>query len=87
MKYNEYELREKVHEIVNSIIQKEETSIIYDDSTDLIEDQILSSLSMIEVLVEFEEFLGKEIIDDSVGIRNISTINGIVSTAIKNLPA
>ncbi|MCO7127525.1 hypothetical protein NIE88_17345 [Sporolactobacillus shoreicorticis] len=73
----ETDLRTFIRKKINSkaLIQSN-----YDDDTDLFSSKIISSLFLVELIVEVENMAKIEIITDDVSVRDLSTINNIIKT-------
>lgn len=71
---------EKTRRLIGDNIRKLETAKgkVIDDNTNLLEEGILDSISMISIIEFLEELAQVEIYDDDFNIENFESINSIV---------
>lgn len=73
------ELYAFVHQKIQSLGEKAD----FDDDTELVENMIISSLSLITLLAGIEEYVGRDIITDDFGIEDFTSVNKIMSSVQK----
>ena len=71
---SELEIEKNVDEIVRKYASKE-----YTKDTDLIENGILESLTLVEIVIEIENRMGIKIGIDFINVENFSTLNSIIA--------
>lgn len=71
---------EKTRRLIGDNIRKLETAKgkVIDDNTNLLEEGILDSISMMSIIEFLEELAQVEIYDDDFNIENFESINSIV---------
>ena len=71
---------EKTRRLIGDKIRKLETAKgkVIDDNTNLLEEGILDSISMMSIIEFLEELAQVEIYDDDFNIENFESINSIV---------
>ena len=71
---------EKTRRLIGDYIRKLETAKgkVIDDNTNLLEEGILDSISMMSIIEFLEELAQVEIYDDDFNIENFESINSIV---------
>ena len=71
---------EKTRRLIGDNIRKLETAKgkVLDDNTNLLEEGILDSISMMSIIEFLEELAQVEIYDDDFNIENFESINSIV---------
>ena len=79
----EKSFKEDLHQFVLQKIQSLGASISFDDDTELVENMIISSLSLINLLASIEEYVGRDIIGDDFGIEDFTTVNNIIHSVSK----
>lgn len=69
---------EELKKSIVSIIKEIEPAIDFDDTTDLLEEQILDSMGVVYLLAEFQATLGIDIPYEEITIENFSSLVKIV---------
>ena len=68
-------MKDKIMEMIQNINEYEE----FDEDTDLFENDILDSLTLVMLINEMEESFGIFIPEEIVSVKNFSSVNAMVS--------
>ncbi|EFM11980.1 hypothetical protein PaecuDRAFT_1588 [Paenibacillus curdlanolyticus YK9] len=74
---------QKFHAFVLKKIASLGAVVEFDDDTELVENMIISSLSLINLLASIEEYVGRDILGDEFGIEDFTTVNKIIGSVGK----
>lgn len=75
--------KKNLYNFVLKKIQSLGAVVSFDDDTELVENMIISSLSLINLLASIEEYVGKDVIGDDFGIEDFTTVNKIINSVNK----
>lgn len=74
-------IENNINEIKNIIFNKifEENGVMdIEENEELVESGKISSLTLVQIILSLEEYIGKDILTDDVELENFSSIEGII---------